>query len=82
MPVGRGSKGVRQTVRLPARLWRGMSFEQFRDAVLKLDGTGGSLVLNNLFAAALVDRSTRFANSDPQTLDLLKMVVLVPDGAH
>jgi len=57
-----------------------MSFEQFRDAVLKLDGTGGSPVLNNLFATALVDGSTRFTNSDPKVLDLLKMVVLYRMG--
>ncbi|MCF6198067.1 MAG: hypothetical protein L3J67_01500 [Hyphomicrobiaceae bacterium] len=63
-----------------AQLWRGMNFETFRDAVLKLDGGGGSPVLNNLFAAVLVDRSIRFANSDPKVLDLLKMVVLYRMG--
>ncbi len=65
---------------LPADLWRHMSFERFRDGLLALDGSGGSLALNNLVASALHDRRSLPQNSDPQTVDLLKMVVFYRMG--
>ena len=57
-----------------------MSFAGFRDEVLRLDGSMGSLVLNNLTSAALLDSGSEPQNSDPETLDLLKMVVLYRMG--
>jgi len=67
-------------VDLPADLWRGMRFERFRDGLLALDGSGGSLALNNLVASALLERRSLPQNTDPQTADLLKMVVLYRMG--
>lgn len=74
---GRQNEGLTQ---LPSGLWQSMNFEQFRDAVLKLDGTAGSPVLNNLVTRALLDPRSRPANADPETYDLLKMVVLYRMG--
>ncbi len=79
----RGTRVVRsqnQRVDLPDGLWRGMRFERFRDGLLSLDGSGGSLALNNLVASALLDHRSRPQNTDPQTADLLKMVVLYRMG--
>ena len=65
---------------LPPDLWRGIDFTRFRDAVLKLDGNGGSFVLNNLAAQALLDRRSQPGNVDPRVYELLKMVVLYRMG--
>ena len=76
----RGERARGRHIDHPADLWRGMSFERFRDGLLALDGTGGSLVLNNLVASALLDRRSMPTNTDPQTSDLLRMVVLYRMG--
>lgn len=64
----------------PSDLWRDHRFETFRDAVLKLDGSGGSLILNNLVASALVDPGSMPVRADPEVLDLLRMVALYRMG--
>ncbi|MCP4933690.1 MAG: hypothetical protein GY927_05660 [bacterium] len=69
-----------QRVDLPADLWRGMRFERFRDGLLALDGSGGSLALNNFVVSALLDRRSMPRNTDRQTGDLLKMVVFYRMG--
>ena len=69
-----------QRIVLPTGLWQGMRFERFRDGLLALDGSGGSLALNNLVASALLDRRSLPQNTDPQTVDLLKMVVFYRMG--
>ena len=69
-----------QRVALPVDLWRGMTFERFRDGLLALNGVGGSLALNNLVASTLLDHRSMPQNTEPQTADLLKMVVLYRMG--
>ena len=70
----------KQRAERPDDLWRRISFKRFRDGLLALDGSGGSLVLNNLVADLLAERRSLPANADPQTVDLLKMVVFYRMG--
>lgn len=61
-------------------LWRGLAFDSLRDRLLKIDGNGGSPVLNDLLVQAVLADSPVEGASDAQMRDLLKMVVLYRMG--
>lgn len=61
-------------------LWRGLSFDTLRDRLLKVDGNGGSLVLDDLLVQAVLADSPVDGAQDVQMRDLLKMVVLYRMG--